>query len=583
MGFTVNNRRVAAAEWGVLAVIVAVAAWLRLWRLDLIEFKGDEAIAAWLALQFVKGGALPLAGLMSSVGVTNPPMFIYLLVPMFAVSGDPAVVGVLLVVQSLAAVVICWHIGRRYYGVLAGQIAAALFAVSPWAVIYSRKVWAIDVEPLLTCVVVWALHALVLERKSRAIFWVALIVPCLIMNHFSGFGPFAASLAVLVLFRAKINWRWAAGGLLGATLFAVPYLWFQQRNDWADFKQARETVGSQRWSQLPPGMTIHPQYGARLPVRPSEMWRHVLAVANGGEVEDVLGLSAAPRFDPQRLHASRPGGPWPYFSESLRLGDWVLHLQQWLFVGALVWLGVLAAKALRRRKGFPWVEVAEQNGAGGTWIQLFWVAGLVAVFFAGRLWTYLLYFVILYPVHFLATGILAQHLHAKCNTSVKRVVLFGALGVIALWNVVFLADLYRFVDRHGGAFGTYGSVLGHKRAAAQFLAERGGPQLIEESQAHLDLTVARSRGRQPQPPPLLSRPTLVQMDTFGRVELAQTDMAYLILLEKNRAGTTNQFPTNKVVVLVDDNRAGFTPAQWQQIVAAPQTNFGPIRLLLLPR
>ena len=573
---------VALWEWAGLALLVAVGAWLRLFRLDLIEFKGDEAIAAWLALQFVKGGSLPLAGLMSSVGVTNPPLFIYLLVPMFLVSGDPSVIGALLVVQSLAAVVICWHIGRRYYGSLTGLVSAAMFAVSPWAVIYSRKIWAIDLEPLLTCGVVWALHALVLGRRPKAIFWVALLVPCLMMNHFSGFGPLAAVLGVLLLLRPRLDWRWTAGGLLIAGVLALPYVRYQQINHWADLSQARATVGTDRWSQLPPGMTVHPQYGARLPRRPSEMWQHVLAVYNSGEVEDVLGLSADRRFDPAQLHAQRPGGPWAYFTDSLRLGDTVLQVQQWVFVGAFMWLAVLGVKGLRRQRGFPWVGVVEDNRERTVWILLFWVIGLVAVFFVARLWTYLLYFVVLYPVHFLATGALFQMVHGKWATKGARVALYAALGVVLVWNVMYMLDFYRFVDRNGGAFGTYGSVLGPKREVAKFLAEQGGPKLVEDARAQLDMTVAPSLGRRPQAPDGLQHPLVVQMDNFGRFELPQVDLPYLILLEKERARTT-RLPTNMMVVVVDDNRAGFSPQQWQQIVAMRQTNFGPIRLLFVPR
>ena len=583
MGFAINKNRVSAREWGVLALILAAAAWLRLIRLDLIEFKGDEAIAAWLALQFVKGGALPLAGLMSSVGVTNPPLFIYLLLPLFLVSGDPAVIGVLLVVQSLAAVAICWHVGRRYYGSLTGLVAAALFAVSPWAVVYSRKIWAIDVEPLLTGGVGWALHALVLERKPKAIFWVALLVPCLVMNHFSGFGPLAATLGVLLLLRPRMDWRWAAGGVLIAGLLALPYVRYQQINHWADLKQAGATVGTDRWSQLPPGLTVHPQYGARLPRRPSELWQHVLAIYNAGEVDDLLGLSADARFDPGRLHAQRPGGPWAYFAQSLRLGNGVLQVQQWVFVGALLWLAVIGGKALRWQPGFPWVSVAPDGAGPGAWILLLWVIGLVAVFVAGRLWTYLMYYVVLYPVHFLATGALFQLAYDKWVTQAARRALFLALGVVVVWNVVYLFDFNRFVSRHGGAFGTYGSALGPKQEAARFLAERGGPRLFAESRVQLDMQIARSLGRQPQVPPELQRPLVVQMDTFGRVELPQADLPYLVLLAQDRSTATTQFPTNVMVIVVDDNRAGFSPPQWQQIVGLPQTNFGPIRLLFAPR
>ena len=51
-------------EWLILAAIVVVGAWLRFQHLELLEFKGDEAFAANQALEFVRGGKLPTAGLM---------------------------------------------------------------------------------------------------------------------------------------------------------------------------------------------------------------------------------------------------------------------------------------------------------------------------------------------------------------------------------------------------------------------------------------------------------------------------------------------------------------------------------------
>src|SRR3989442_9060857 len=73
-------------EWFWLALVIAVAAFLRFGRWGLLEFKGDEAIALRLALDFVEHGRVPLAGLMSSVGVTNPPLFTYLLIPVVAIN-----------------------------------------------------------------------------------------------------------------------------------------------------------------------------------------------------------------------------------------------------------------------------------------------------------------------------------------------------------------------------------------------------------------------------------------------------------------------------------------------------------------
>jgi hypothetical protein len=571
---------VSAREWLCLSLILAVGAWLRFMRLDLIEFKSDEAIAAYLALQFVKGGSLPLAGLMSSVGVTNPPMFIYMLMPLVLVSGDPAVVGCLIAAQSLLAVLVCWHVGRKYYSPLTGLVAAALFAVSPWAVIYSRKIWSIDFEPLLTALAIWALHVVVIDRRPKAIFWVLLLCSCLVMNHFSGLGPMAAVLGILLVLRPKFDWRYAAGGVAVALVFLLPYLRFQGMRDWADFRQAMQTVGGQKW-QIPSGITVHPETGARLPRR--EHWVHALSIMNAGSMEDVLGLGAESRHDSLRIYAQKPGGPHRYFNETLTLGDWLLRLQQLLFVAGLVYLVILAARGVCWSKRFPFFHVSTESGAQTGWILVLWVVTPLIMFWIGRLWTYMLYFVILYPVPFLATAIILQKLAAKTKQCFARGAIFVAVGAMVLWNIVFMMDFYRYLDREGGAFGTYGTVLGYRQQLAHFVAERGGQRVFDESAAELNFMVAKSLGKMPAAPKELQQPLLAQMDALGRVELVQADFAYLVLLEKNKASMTQSFPTNLILVVVDENRARLEPQQWQQLAAMPQTNFGPLRLLFVKR
>ena len=122
-----------------------------------------------------KGGQLPTAGLMSSVGVTNPPLFIYLLIPMFFVTKSIALVSCFIAAFGLAAVVACWWVGRKYYGPVAGLLAAALFATSPWAIIYSRKIWAQDFVPIFATATMWAVHSICLGNRPKAIFWCVLL------------------------------------------------------------------------------------------------------------------------------------------------------------------------------------------------------------------------------------------------------------------------------------------------------------------------------------------------------------------------------------------------------------------------
>ena len=533
-------------EWFGLAAIVVVAAWLRYSYFGLLEFQGDEAYAANLALQFVKTGKLPLAGLMSSVGVTNPPLFIYLLIPMFAINASPVFVSGCIALLGLAAVVMTWHIGRKYYGPVAGLVAALFFAVSPWAVIYSRKIWAQDFVPVFATATMWAVHSLVLGKKPKAIFWCVLLPLCVVQIHFSGLALTATVLVIVAWLRPKIDWRFAAAGLVVAVITMVPYLYLQQKTDWGDFRQAMNTVGGgQQWEKLN-GITTHPVNGYRLPSKQNVSY--ALAIMNGGRIEDALGIAADKEFDRAQIWSRKAG----YFTHATTLGDWPLLLQRLAFVATFIWLAIGAGKAVRAGK------VAAEP-ARAAWILALWLVVPVAVFTVAGLWTYLTYFAILFPAHFLVCGAGAQRL--------KPVMAWSLAGILAVGNVAFMLDYYRFVDRNGGAQGTAGTALGHKLAAARFLAEQGGVTLRGECAAQLAQTPRR-------------QPMLIELNHEGKPELPQLEWSFLITQQPGNAGG---WATNTVVLLVDGNREALQAQQWQQLAQYPNTNFGPIKLYFVNR
>src|SRR5689334_20074563 len=78
-----------------LAAAMLAAAAFRFSWLDLMEFKADEANACRLALHVLGysepgvGRFFPTAGLVSSVGVPNPPLFVYLMALPLAVARSP--------------------------------------------------------------------------------------------------------------------------------------------------------------------------------------------------------------------------------------------------------------------------------------------------------------------------------------------------------------------------------------------------------------------------------------------------------------------------------------------------------------
>jgi hypothetical protein len=418
-----------------------------------------------------------------------------------------------------------WWMGRRYYGQVAGLVAAALFAVSPWAVIYSRKLWAQDLLPLLVVGAFWAVHALCFGRKPRAVFWAVLLPLWIMQIHFSGLALAATVVVALVLFRPPIEWKWVGAALVVAVIPVLPYLNLQAERGWADFRKALATIGGQELN-VPAGMIVHPESGYVL--RTKAPWAHALAIMDGDRIEDILGLSTRRALDPR--------GVWreSYFEDTLPVGNWLPLTQLALVFAAVAWLLVQGRRHPAKR---------------GWWILPVWLIVPVAVFLVARLGTYVSYFVILYPANFLLFGLAAEQLWARYRWAVLLPV-----GLLVAGNVMFVTNLFRFIEQNRGAHGTYGTVLADKQRAARFLAGVADPrQLVEE-------------GR------LWQVDRLVEVGAAQPVALAEPAQLDLPFLAPARASAV-KLPANQLVFVVDRNRANFEPAQWVQhrtMVAVPE-------------
>ncbi len=100
-------------EWVALALILLVAASLRLGAPGITEFKRDEGNLAQLALDMAHGRNLPLLGLSSSVNVPNPPISVYLFAVPFVFSDSPIPATLFVGALNVVAVGLAWALARR--------------------------------------------------------------------------------------------------------------------------------------------------------------------------------------------------------------------------------------------------------------------------------------------------------------------------------------------------------------------------------------------------------------------------------------------------------------------------------------
>ncbi len=412
-------------EWLILVSILVLAACLRLTRLDLVEFKYDEATTACNALTLHQEEHLSL-GLASSQGFHHPPLTNYVLALPLALSRDPRLAAGWLALLGVGAVGLTYWVGRSYFGRRVGALAALLFAISPWAIFYSRKIWAQNL-PLVTLLFVAALLAWLVRRRAWALSAALAAAGVLMGLHLGGLA-FGVILAVLALpFWRRLRPLPLLLGLVLALLILSPYLLHDARGGWANlraFKAAGRT-----------GPDFDPQA------------LHLATLGIGGyHLEDLAG----------ERHID--------FVASILDLRWLDRVEIWLFWLGLAWLVWRVGRQAWGRR--------EQIGDDQTarWVLFCWFT-VPVILLLGQ--TGLLHpheFILLYPVqHLIIALFLVDVVDRGQSRAVKRtlggmtVLLVGAL---VAWQIYFGQALLSFVDTHDTP-GGHGAPLKYALAAAR--------------------------------------------------------------------------------------------------------------------
>jgi dolichyl-phosphate-mannose-protein mannosyltransferase len=121
-----------------LGVILALAAGLRLFRLNFGEYQWDDDGIWSLAVDAVTRHVLPAKGINSTLGTGNGPWQVYLMMPLAAVFRAPLAGMVLVALLNTLAVYVVYRFCREFFSERIGLLAALLFAVNSWDVEFSR-------------------------------------------------------------------------------------------------------------------------------------------------------------------------------------------------------------------------------------------------------------------------------------------------------------------------------------------------------------------------------------------------------------------------------------------------------------
>jgi hypothetical protein len=426
-----RGQAVARRQGGLfLAGILLLATALRVAWPTLTEFKFSEARLAALALEVTREGRLPLVGVSSSAGFDHSPISVYLYVPAFLFTANPIPATIYGGLVGAAAVGLCWWLARRWPGggVKAAWIAALLFAVSPWAVAFSRKIWQVVFVPLLALALVGLVISSLVEepgRRSAAqappaaqaprnLAWALVVYALLVQVHPSAVALVPALVVWLIVLWRRVRLGPLLLGVVLAGLTAVPFLVHQAQSGWPVLA-ALKALPAATWDLTAVRLTWEAITGRGI---------HALA----GNAYPLLRISDA-RIVPQ-------------------LG-WFFNLVGWLTVASALWLAWRTARSWRA------ADSQRRQQARVDFVLLTWLVVPVMFNLRHSLDLYLHFFALVLPAAYLIVGRAMQDLFSFHRASWLRAPGVAGLGLLAIAQIVALALMARFVASHDtpGGFG----------------------------------------------------------------------------------------------------------------------------------
>jgi len=205
-----------------LLAILALAAFLRLQSLDLIDLRYDEAAAPVFAMQITQGHLLALEPFSGSA-LNHPPLMLYLLAVPYLLSKSILAVAAFRAVLDVAAVGACFALCLRFFDSRVAFLSSLFFAAAPWAVQFARKTWVAPL-PLLTLLFIWGVMEIAQAKNPRGWAIAGWGMALAAGAHLAGFLFAPVLLALAVAFRQTLRVKPVLIGLAPLAILLVVYV-----------------------------------------------------------------------------------------------------------------------------------------------------------------------------------------------------------------------------------------------------------------------------------------------------------------------------------------------------------------------
>jgi hypothetical protein len=419
--------------WALFLLVVLVAAYLRLASLNLAEFKSDEAGTSIVLKALVQQAKVPLVGPPLTTGGNAGPIYYYILAIPFLVSTNPVVASAFVAGLNIVGVAFTFKFAREFFNERIALIATALDAVSPFAVLFSRKIWNPDLIFPFTVVLFYCLYTFVIKGKPKYLVPVLVLYAVILQVH-----PITLFLAPVILlflakFRSRIRPRYLFIGLALSAILFVPFVYGEVTSSFRDIGSFASTLKDFQLQNASASVV------------------GLLSADTGGTGFDYILGSSAPSF----------------FSSILHVNYYFIVENVCLYLG----LALVVVRASRE----PFGENARYS------ILLAWIAvpTLMLLFFNPTFGLYTHDLVMLFPANFLMVAVLFDYAMTRKKglskrrpdwPKIARISATLILVSILLAQVTFGIGFFAFLNAQGGTAGDYGVGLQYKAEVAAYIA-----------------------------------------------------------------------------------------------------------------
>lgn len=406
-------------------LVVICALIFRIWNLNIVEFKGDEAINLYLAALPRFMGIFAPGSTISSFGILNPPLINYFLLPITLFSVDPRIVSGYIAVINSFAIGFFFLFLRNFFSLHASFATSILFAFAPWSIIYSRKIWAQD---FLLPLVVSFLFSSAFILKGRKKFWILYMVSAffLIQIHQPSI-LFVSLFSVFFLIqKPSLSFKFILLGIFIGIIPFIPYLNYQLLNGCPDCSLILNTKGN-----------TTPDLSWEIFLRPFQ-------IINNGNFSFLLG-------DDMTL-----------FMENYSYTKWasIFLLLEYIFLP----LGTIFI--IKKVKKLSFIA--------------FTIVTLPIVYFILRIVPHMHYFTILIPLLFVSIAASIDFLFKK-KVKVLKFTTISLIMLIIISSIIYIFSFFRFVQSQRFLRGDYGSTyFENARTAKEYFGSHAQRNDYEE-------------------------------------------------------------------------------------------------------